>query len=236
MQSGGAQVDKQSKPVRKVAGSTGTRTWPPLTRKLPCVTAATETRYFTPICGAAESLHSVRKVPHTPFSFSKAAKSPHSVRKVQHLPPLPSPFFTFLSPRQQNHRSVRKIHLQLPHPPTRPPFFNFFSPKAARSPHSVMVKQILPHAFSMQSLHIVHNFHPQPFMAVKTNKNPFMPCFVSGKITTQRDDETELFSPWTYKSIIFTPRLLHNIHPAFCGWQKQTTFMPCFVGGRITTV
>lgn len=129
MQSGGAQVDKQSKPVRKVAGSTGTRTWPPLTRKLPCVTAATETRYFTPICGAAESLHSVRKVPHTPFSFSKAAKSPHSVRKVQHLPPLPSPFFTFLSPRQQNHRSVRKIHLQLPHPPTRPPFFNFFSPR-----------------------------------------------------------------------------------------------------------
>ena len=126
MQSGGAQVDKQSKPVRKVAGSTGTRTWPPLTRKLPCVTAATETRYFTPICGAAESLHSVRKVPHTPFSFSKAAKSPHSVRKVQRLPPLPSPFFTFLSPRQQNHRSVRKIHLQLPHPPTRPPFFNFF--------------------------------------------------------------------------------------------------------------
>lgn len=173
------------------------------------------------------------------------------------------PTHLFLSPRQQNHPTVSvKYNVYLPCLPRFLPFFLqgskttavsvkyiynshthlpgphflIFFPKAARSPHSVMVKQILPHAFSMQSLHIVHNFHPQPFMAVKTNKNPFMPCFVSGKITTQRDDETELFSPWTYKSIIFTPRLLHNIHPAFCGWQKQTTFMPCFVGGRITSV
>lgn len=31
----GAQVDKQNKPVRKVARSTGTCTWLPLTRKVP---------------------------------------------------------------------------------------------------------------------------------------------------------------------------------------------------------
>ena len=255
-------MDKHSKPVRKVAGSTGTRTWPSLTRKLPCVTAATETRYFTPICGAAESLHSVRKVqrlpppppPYTPFSFSKAAKSPHSVRKVQRLPPPLSPHTPFsFSKAAKSPHNVRKVRL----PPIPSPFFvsSFFlqgskttavsvkyvynvfippPPTAARSPHKCHDEtQILPHASTCTT---VHNFHLQPFMAVKT-KTLSRHALSATKITTQRDDETELFSPWTYKSITFTPRFLHNIYPAFCGWQKQTTnFMPCFVGGRITTV
>ena len=154
-------MDKQSKPVRKVAGSTGTRTWPSLTRKLPCVTAATETRYFTPICGAAESLHSVRKVqrlppappPHTPFSFSKAAKSPHSVRKVR-LPPLPSPFFVssfFPQGSKTTAASVKYVYNV------------FISPRPQGSKITTQCHdetQILPHALTCTTVHNFTTFTP----------------------------------------------------------------------------